>query len=87
MRYPATKIRHANPSKYGSWWHGPYFKTAVTKAPIVYGFEKLWCTIQNLIITKEYVADINHLKPFYFDPKYVTPLNIATRDTDENVVL
>ena len=24
---------------------------------------------------------------FYFDPNYVTPLNIATRDTDESVVL
>ena len=27
-----------------------------------------------------------HLKPFYFDPNYVTPLNIATRDTEESVV-
>jgi len=32
--------------------------TAVTKIPIVYGFEKLWYTIQNLVTTKEYFADI-----------------------------
>ena len=30
---------------------------------------------------------VTHLKPFYFDPNYVTPLNIATRDTDESVVI
>jgi hypothetical protein len=86
-RYPATKIGQANPSKYGSWWRGPYLVTAVTKVPMVYGFEKLLYTIQNLVTTKEYFADITHLKPFYFDPNYVTPLKIATRDTDECVVL
>ena len=36
-------------------------------------------------MTKEYFADITHLKPFFFDPPYITPLNIATRD--ESVVL
>ena len=61
--------------------------TAVTKVPMVYGFEKLLYTIQNFVTTKEYIADITHLKPFYFDPNYVTPLKIATRDTDECVVL
>ena len=39
-RYPATKIGHANLRKYGSWWRGPYLVTAVTKVPVVYGFEK-----------------------------------------------
>ena len=39
----------------------------------------------DLVTTKEYFADVMHLKPFYFDPNYVTPLNIATRDTDESV--
>jgi hypothetical protein len=86
-RYPTTKIGYANPNKYGSWWRGPYLVTAVSKVPIIYGFEKLWYTIQNLVPTKEYFADVTHLKPFYFDPDYVTPLNIATRDTDESVVL
>jgi len=83
-RYPATKIGQTNPSKYGSWWRGPYL---VTKVPMVYGFEKLWYTIQSLVTTKEYFADITHLKPFYFDPNFVKHLNIATRDTDECVVL
>ena len=86
-RYPATKIGHANPKKYGSWWRGPYLVMAVTKALVVYGFKKLWYTIQNLVTSKEFFADITHLKPIYFDPHYVTPLNIATRDMDESVVL
>jgi hypothetical protein len=53
---------------------------------MVYGFEKTWYTIQNLVTTKEYPADVMHLKPFYFDPQYITPLNIATKDTDETIV-
>ena len=77
----------ANPSKYRFWWRGPYLVTAVTKVSMVYGFERLWYTIQNLVTTKEYFANTSHLKPFYFDPNYATPLNIATRDTDECVVL
>ena len=60
--------------------------TTVSNVPIVYGFEKLWYTIQNFVTTKGYFADVTHLKPF-FDPDYVTPMNIATRDTDESVVL
>ena len=32
------------------------------------------------------MADVTHLRPFYFDPNYVTPLNIAVKDTDEHVV-
>jgi hypothetical protein len=53
---------------------------------MIYGFEKAWYTIQNLVTTKEYYADVTHIKPFYFNPNYVTPINIATRDTDETVV-
>ena len=26
------------------------------------------------------------MKPFYYDPDFVTPLNIATRDSDESAV-
>jgi hypothetical protein len=32
------------------------------------------------------LADVTHLKPFYHDPTYVVPLNIAVKDTDEYVV-
>ena len=61
--------------------------TPVATVPIVYGFEKIWYTIQNSVTTNEYFADVTHLKTFYFYPNYVTPLNIATRDTDKSVVL
>ena len=64
-RYPATKLGHANPSKYGAWWRGPYLVTAVTKVLMAYGFEKLWYTIQNLVTIKEHFADIIHLKTFF----------------------
>ena len=43
-------------------------------------------TIRNLITNKEYVVDVTHIRPFYIDPAYVTPLNIAVTDTDETVV-
>ena len=59
--------------------------TAVSKVPIVYGFEKIRYTIQNLVTTKKYLVDVTHLKPFYFDPNFVTPLNIAIRN--ESIVL
>ena len=32
------------------------------------------------------MVDVTHLRPFYFDPNYVTPLNIAANDTNEYVV-
>ena len=52
-----------------------YLVTVVKKTPVVFDVEKLWCTIQNLVTKKEHFVDITHLKPFYFDPNYVTPLN------------
>ena len=54
--------------------------------PIVYRFQKTWHTITNVVTTREYFADITRLKPFYYDPDFVTPLNIAARDSDESVV-
>jgi hypothetical protein len=83
-RYPATKVGQRNPNKYGSWWPGPYLVTAATQGPIVYGFRKTWYTITNLVTTREYFADITHLKPFYYDPDFITPLNIAARDSEES---
>jgi hypothetical protein len=38
------------------------------------------------VTNKEYRVDVMHLRPFYFDPDFVTPLNIAVKDTDEYVV-
>ena len=43
-------------------------------------------SIRNLVTNKEYVVDVTHIRPFYYDPAYVTPLNIAVKDTDETVV-
>ena len=43
-------------------------------------------TIRNLVTDKEYVVDVTDIRPFYYDPTYVTPLNIAVKDTDETVV-
>jgi hypothetical protein len=43
-------------------------------------------SIRNLVTNKEYVVDVTHIRPFYFHPTYVTPLNIAVKDTDETVV-
>jgi hypothetical protein len=53
---------------------------------MIYGYEKVWYTIQNLITTNEYYADVTHLKPFYYDPTYVTPLNVAVKDSAETIV-
>lgn len=35
---------------------------------------------------KEYVVDITHILPFYFDTDNVTPLNIAVKDTVDTLV-
>ena len=40
-------------------------------------------SIRNLVTNK---VDVTHIRPFYFDPTYVTPLKIAVKDTDETVV-
>jgi len=42
--------------------------------------------IRNLVPNKEYVVDVTHIRPFYYDPAYVTPLNIAVKDTDKTVI-
>ena len=43
-------------------------------------------TIRNFVTDKEYVVDVMHIRLFYFNPHYVTPLNVAVKDTDEAVV-
>ena len=35
---------------------------------------------------KEYMVDVTHIGPFYFDPNYVIPLNIVAKDTNEYFV-
>jgi hypothetical protein len=58
----------------------------VLSVPEVYGLQKLWHTIRNLTNGKEYSANVTHLRPFYYDPKFLTPIHVAARDTNEYVV-
>jgi hypothetical protein len=80
-QYPPTKAGNGPPNKYGSWWRGPYEVTNVKQSDV-----KNVYTIQHLVTKREYLVDVTHLKPFYHDPTYVVPLNIAVKDTDEYVV-
>ena len=49
-------------------------------------WKKTYYTIRNLVTDKAYVVDVTHMRPFYFNPNYVTPLHVAVKDTDETVV-
>ena len=33
-----------------------------------------------------YLADVTYLRPFFYDPKFTTPLNVTARDSKEYVV-
>ena len=67
-RYPPTKIGTGNPHKYGSWWRGPYQITQVNNHSGGSIGDKTYYTIRNLVTDKEYVVDVTHMRPFYFDP-------------------
>ena len=43
-------------------------------------------TLQNLVTGTTSEAHLMHLKPFYYDPNFTTPLNIAAKDNNEFVV-
>ena len=72
--------------KYGSWWREQYQATQVLNEHDKSLVEKPRYTICTLVTDKEYVVDVTHIRPFYCDPAFVTPLNIAVKDTDETVV-
>ena len=71
-----------NPHKYALWWRGPYQVTPVLQQ---HGKSLVDKPRFNLVTDKEYVVDVTHIRPFYYDPTYVTPLNIV-KETDETVV-
>ena len=48
--------------------------------------DKTYYTIRNLVTDEECVVDVTHIRPFYFDLNYVTPLNVLITDTYETVV-
>ena len=62
--------------------------THVKPMPMVYDgpHDKVSYTIRNLTTGKDYLADVTHLRPCFYDPKFTTPLNVAARDTKEYVV-
>ena len=78
-RYPRSKQRGGNPHKYGSCWRGPCQVMSVFQKPISDSLTTPRYTIRNLVTGKEYIVDITHICPFYFDPDCVTPLNSDER--------
>jgi predicted metal-dependent HD superfamily phosphohydrolase len=77
-RHPSTKAGSGPPNKYGSFWRGPYL--------IISHDEDTQYNIQNLVTGVISEAHVQHLKPFYYDPKHVEPLNIAAKDNNEFIV-
>ena len=66
--------------------HGTYKVTKVLQHHDKSLVDKPRYTIRSLVIDNENVVDSRHIRPFYFDSAYVTPLNTAVKDTDETVV-
>ena len=79
-RYPTSKVGVIRINT------GPYLIVSVIPKPVSESFTKPRYTIRNLVTGKEDMVDVTHIRPFYFDPNYVTPLNIAAKDTDEYVM-
>jgi hypothetical protein len=77
-RHPSTKAGSGPPNKYGSFWRGPYL--------IISHDEDTQYNIQNLVTGVISEAHVQHLKPFYYDPKHIEPLNIAAKDNNEFIV-
>ena len=53
--------------------------THVKPMPMVYDgpHDKVSYTIRNLTTGKDYLADVTHLRSFFYDPKFTTPLNVG----------
>ena len=47
--------------------------------------DKIRYTIRKVVMENEYVVNFTHIRPFYLDSVYVTPLSTAVKDTDETV--
>ena len=65
-RYPPSKLGGDNPNKFGSWWHGPYQAMIFIQKLVSGTLTKPRYTKRNLVTGKEYMADVTHLRPFYF---------------------
>jgi len=64
------KLKH----KYESCWRGPCGHTGVKHQGKLL-VDKPRYTIRNLVTDKEYIVDVTHIRPFFYDPAYVTLLN------------
>jgi hypothetical protein len=80
-KHAPTKAGNGPPEKYAAWWRGPYIVTR-----IFHDSHKAIYTIRDLVTDKEYEADVCQLKPFFYDPHYVYPLNIALKGSGEFLV-
>ena len=83
-RPPGKISREGLAGKYSSWWKGPFKIVGIVHTE--YCSNKKHYTLLNLVNQHEYKADVMHLKPFYYDPDEVIPLNIAIKDTHEQIV-
>jgi hypothetical protein len=82
-KHPPSFTRAGNPHKYGSYWRGPFLVTHRNLNPLS---GRYIYTLLNLVSKTEHDADISQLKPFYYDPSFVNPLNIAVKDSEEFIV-
>jgi transposase InsO family protein len=82
-KHPPSFARPGHPQKYGSYWRGPFLVIQRRINPLSGRFIY---TLRNLVSQVDQDADISQLKPFYYDSDFVTPLNIAVKDTEEFVV-
>jgi hypothetical protein len=80
-KHAPSKIGSGPPDKYGAWWRGPFVITHV-----FHDTHKAIYTIRDLVTYKQYEADVCQLKPFYYDPNYVYPLNVAIKGSGEFLV-
>jgi hypothetical protein len=80
--HPSSKLGEGAPHKLGSFWQGPYRITHILQSDSMGTI----CTIENLVTGRLTKTHIAQLKPFKYDPTYVTPLNVAVKDTEEYVV-
>jgi hypothetical protein len=78
LKYPSTLHGRGPPNKYASFWRGPY----LVKHTDDHNLYKL----QNLVTGSTSEHHVTQIKPFYYDPKYVQPLNIAAKDHNEFIV-
>jgi hypothetical protein len=80
--YPSSMAGTGAPNKLGSFWQGPL---RVIQAFLDEQRGDAY-TIENLVTGRITRTHVSQLKPFYYDPSYIIPLNVAVKDTEEFIV-